>query len=62
MASVTAAPPQGLDEELTSGLRRLKLRRIRQLAPELCITARTQRWRPEEFLQTLSAIQQGETP
>lgn len=37
------------------GLRRLKLRRIRQLAPELCVTARTQRWGPEEFLRILVA-------
>jgi DNA replication protein DnaC len=26
---------------------------MRQLAPELCVTARTQRWRPEEFLRVL---------
>lgn len=51
MAGVTAADV--LDDELLSGLRRLKLRRIRQVAPELCITARTQRWRPEEFLRIL---------
>ncbi|MGH3576265.1 MAG: IS21-like element helper ATPase IstB [Mycobacterium sp.] len=42
-----------LEDELVQGLRRLKLRSIRQLAPELCITARTQRWRPEEFLRVL---------
>jgi len=51
MAGVSA--PETLDDELVGGLRRLKLRRIRQLAPELCITARTQRWRPEEFLRVL---------
>ena len=45
--------PEVLDDELLGGLRRLKLRRIRQLAPELCVTARTQRWRPEEFLRVL---------
>ena len=45
-----AAP---LEPELEAGLRRLKLRRVRELAPELCQTARTQRWRPEELLQTL---------
>jgi len=53
VASVT--PPQQLDGELVSNLRRLKLRRIRQLAPDLCVTARTQRWRPEEFLRVLVA-------
>ncbi|MGI0129051.1 MAG: ATP-binding protein, partial [Thermoplasmata archaeon] len=51
MAVVT--PPDTLDEELIAGLRRLKLRRIRELAPELCLTARTQRWRPEELLRVL---------
>ena len=53
MAGVTA--PEALDTQLVDGLRRLKLRRIRQLAPELCVTARTQRWRPEEFLRVLVA-------
>jgi DNA replication protein DnaC len=47
------SPPDVLDEELVAGLRRLKLRRVRELAPELCLTARTQRWRPEEFLRVL---------
>ena len=42
-----------LDPVLLQGLRRLKLRRIRQLAPEVCQTARTQRWRPEELLRVL---------
>lgn len=42
-----------LDPELEAGLRRLKLRRVRELAPELLKTARTQRWRPEELLGTL---------
>ena len=42
-----------LDAELEAGLRRLKLRRVRELAPELLQTARTQRWRPEELLGTL---------
>lgn len=51
MAAVS--PPDVLEEQLVAGLRRLKLRRIRQLAPELCATARTQRWRPEEFLRVL---------
>ena len=42
MAGLSALPAAApLDDELVNGLRRLKLRRIRQLAPELCITART---------------------
>jgi len=46
-----AAPP--LAPDLAAGLRRLKLAAIRQLAPELLITAKTQRWAPEELLRTL---------
>ena len=46
-----AAPPLAAD--LAAGLRRLKLSAIRQLAPELLITARAQRWAPEELLRTL---------
>ena len=46
-----AAPP--LAPDLTAGLRRLKLAAIRQLAPELLITAKAQRWAPEELLRTL---------
>src|SRR5499427_8040468 len=47
----TTPPPLAAD--LTAGLRRLKLAAIRRLAPELLITAKTQRWSPEEFLRTL---------
>jgi DNA replication protein DnaC len=47
----TAAP--ALPADLTEGLRRLKLATMRQLAPELLLTAKTQRWSPEEFLRTL---------
>jgi DNA replication protein DnaC len=47
----TAPPPLAAD--LTAGLRRLNLAAMRRLAPELLITARTQRWNPEEFLRTL---------
>jgi DNA replication protein DnaC len=49
---VTAAAPP-LAPDLAAGLRRLKLATMRQLAPELLITARTQRWAPEELLRTL---------
>ena len=45
------APP--LPPDLEAGLRRLKLARIRRLAPEVCQAAKTQRWAPEELLRTL---------
>ena len=46
-----AAPP--LAAGLTEGLRRLKPAAMRQLAPELLLTAKTQRWAPEELPRTL---------
>jgi DNA replication protein DnaC len=49
---VTAAAPE-LAPDIAAGLRRLKLAAMRRLAPELLITARTQRWAPEELLRTL---------
>jgi DNA replication protein DnaC len=49
---VSTTPPP-LAADLTAGLKRLKLAAIRRLAPELLVTARTQRWNPEEFLRTL---------
>ena len=45
------APP--LAPDIAAGLRRLKLAAMRQLAPELLVTAKTQRWAPEELLRTL---------
>ena len=50
---MTAAAPPPLAPDLTAGLRRLKLATMRRLAPELLITAKTQRWAPEELLRTL---------
>jgi DNA replication protein DnaC len=50
---MTAATVPALAADLDAGLRRLKLSAIRRLAPELLLTARTQRWNPEEFLRTL---------
>ncbi len=47
------APAPPLAPDLAAGLRRLKLAAMRQLAPELLITAKTQRWAPEELLRTL---------
>ncbi len=52
-AVMTAATAPPLAPDLAAGLRRLKLAAIRQLAPELLITAKTQRWAPEELLRTL---------
>ncbi len=50
---MTAATAPPLAPDIAAGLRRLKLATMRQLAPELLITARTQRWAPEELLRTL---------
>ena len=49
---MTAAPPT-LSADLADGLRRLKLAAMRRLAPELLVTAKTQRWSPEELLRAL---------
>jgi DNA replication protein DnaC len=48
-----SAPAPALAPDLAAGLRRLKLAAMRQLAPELLLTAKTQRWAPEELLRTL---------
>jgi DNA replication protein DnaC len=57
-ATITAAAasrpsPPPLPADLVAGLRRLKLATMRALAPELLLTARTQRWAPEELLRSL---------
>ena len=46
-----AAPPLAAD--LVAGLKRLKLAKVRAIAPEVLATAKTQRWAPEEVLRTL---------
>jgi DNA replication protein DnaC len=53
----TTAPP--LSAELEVGLRRLKLSTVRRLAPELMLTAKTQRWSPEDFLASLIEAEVG---
>ncbi len=53
VASAIPVTPPELAADLTAGLRRLKLSTIRALAPEILITAKTQRWTPEEVLRTL---------
>ena len=50
---MSAPTPPVLDADLTAGLRRLKLAAMRQLAPELLVVAKTQRWAPEEVLRAL---------
>ena len=50
MTATTPPPPPA---RLTAGLRRLKLATIREVAPELLLTAKTQRWAPEEVLRAL---------
>lgn len=47
------APTPTLPADLEVGLRRLRLGAMRRLAPELLVTAKTQRWAPEELLRTL---------
>jgi len=42
-----------LPADLDAGLRRLRLGAMRRLAPELLVTAKTQRWTPEDFVRTL---------
>jgi DNA replication protein DnaC len=49
-ARTTPAP---LPDDLEAGLKRLKLSTIRRQAPELLLTAKTQRWSPEETLRVL---------
>jgi DNA replication protein DnaC len=50
---MTTSSAQPLAADLVQGLRRLKLSRIRRIAPEVCQAAKTQRWLPEELLRTL---------
>src|SRR3954468_1836374 len=50
---MTATTPPPLPADLNEGLKRLKMAAMRRLAPELLLTAKTQRWKPEEFLRTL---------
>ena len=47
------APTPALPADLEAGLRRLRLGAMRRLATELMLTAKTQRWSPEDFLRTL---------
>ncbi|HEY8865690.1 MAG TPA: IS21-like element helper ATPase IstB, partial [Solirubrobacteraceae bacterium] len=48
-----SAPAAPLAPDLEGALRRLKLRAVREQAPEVLQTAKVQRWAPEELLRTL---------
>jgi DNA replication protein DnaC len=50
---MTAPTAPDLPADLVVGLKRLKLATIRRLAPDVLLTAKTQRWAPEEVLRTL---------
>ena len=50
---MTAPAAPVLAADLNAGLKRLKMAAMRRLAPELLVTAKTQRWSPEEFLRAL---------
>jgi hypothetical protein len=52
--SNTATPQSvpDLPADLDTALRRLKLAAIRRTAPEVLLTAKTQRWTPEEVVRT----------
>lgn len=50
---MSAAKAPVLAADLENGLKRLKMAAMRSLAPELLLTAKTQRWAPEELLRTL---------
>lgn len=50
---MTAPQAPALAPDLELGLRRLKLRTMRSLAPEILQSAKVQRWAPDELLRTL---------
>jgi DNA replication protein DnaC len=52
--TTTAAP---LPEDLEAGLKRLKLATIRRQGPDVLLTAKTQRWTPEETLRVLVELE-----
>jgi DNA replication protein DnaC len=58
MTTTKTTPPASdvipeLPADLTAGLRRLKLATIRSIGAAVMLTAKTQRWTPEELLRTL---------
>jgi len=51
--TVAPTPVPDLPVDLDAALRRLKLAAVRRVTPEVLLTAKTQRWAPEELLRTL---------
>ena len=54
---MAATTPTPLTADLEHGLRRLKLASMRRVAPEMLVTAKTQRWTPEELLRALVEVE-----
>jgi len=54
---MVATTPAPLSADLELGLRRLKLASMRRVAPEMLVTAKTQRWAPEELLRALVEVE-----
>jgi len=52
---MNAPPAPPLPNELTALIRRMRLPYLRKAAPEVCATARAQRWDPAEVLRVLLA-------
>ena len=48
-----SAPAPPLAPDLVAGLKRLKLAKVRAIAPDVLQAAKVQRWPPEELLRTL---------
>jgi DNA replication protein DnaC len=48
-----SGPAPALAPDLVAGLKRLKLAKVRAIAPEVLQTTKVQRWAPEELLRTL---------
>jgi DNA replication protein DnaC len=55
--SVSVPEPPALPEELQALVRRMRLPYLRRAAPEVCATARAQRWDPAEVLRVLLAAE-----
>lgn len=53
LGKLTAPLPPSLPDEVTVLLRRMRLPYVRRAAPEVCATARAQRWDPAEVLRVL---------
>jgi DNA replication protein DnaC len=54
---ITAPEAPALPAEVTALLRRMRLPYLRAAAPEVCATARAQRWDPAEVLRVLMAAE-----